>query len=178
MSDLPADKPSLQVRQGGVLALSGLALVELLRAIVEKGAACRFRARGRSMSPFIREGDVVTVCPCAASAVKLGQVVAFVNPSTGRLAVHRVVGLGQDGCLIQGDNEACPDGWVPYHSILGLVTRVERNGRSVRLGIGPERIPIVYLNRRGWLRPLVKRMRQVAHLRLRLRNDAYGPKST
>jgi len=172
MSHPRPTRPALHTRQGGVLSLPGPALIELLRAVTATGKPFRFRARGRSMSPFIREGDVITIAPCSATSVKLGQVVAFVNPSTGMLTVHRVVGIRRDACLMQGDNEGYPDGWVPRTCILGQVTRLERNGRPVRLGMGPERIWIALLHRVGWLRPLVRQARYLLRPKLRLRRDA------
>lgn len=168
MSSIVPNKPTLHIRQGGILSISGPALLEVLCAVLEKGKAFRFRARGRSMSPFIREGDVVTIHPCPAANLELGQVVAFVNPISGRLTVHRVVGVSPDACLIQGDNETCPDGWVPRACILGEVTRLERNGRPVRLGMGPERIWVALLQRVGWLRPLVRRARYLIRPNWRL----------
>ena len=43
---------------------------------------------------------------------------------------------------------------VSLPGILGRVTRIERAGRRVRLGLGPERALIAVLSRRGLLRPL------------------------
>jgi hypothetical protein len=40
--------------------------------------------------------------------------------------------------------------------LLGRVTRVERGGRRVRLGLGVERLPIAWLSRVGLLRVLAR----------------------
>ena len=47
--------------------------------------------RGWSMMPIIRDGDVITVAPQAQPLPGIGDVVAFVRPSSGHLVVHRVV---------------------------------------------------------------------------------------
>jgi hypothetical protein len=54
--------------------------------------------------------------------------------------------------LIQGDNmPEKPDGMIPREAIVGLVTRVERDSRRVRLGLGPERFLLALLSRYGLL---------------------------
>lgn len=135
--------------------LSMPVLVELLRAVLDRGAPFRFEAPGFSMSPFVRDGDAITVSPLSDAAPRLGDVVAFIRPETGKLVVHRVVGKRDGAFLIQGDNAEEADGPVPAANVLGRVTRVERDGKKVYLGQGPERYLIAFLTRWGLLRPLL-----------------------
>ena len=144
--------PSICKIEGSTL--SGSALITLLQAVLDKGVPFRFQATGFSMIPFVRDGDVITVAPLAGGTPGLGDVVAFVRPNTGKLAVHRVVGNLSSAFLIRGDNTQETDGLVPAGNILGRVTRVERDGRRVYLGLGPERYPIAFLTRLGLLRLL------------------------
>jgi hypothetical protein len=132
---------------GGELHLSNLGQLELLRAVVERGRPLRIRARGFSMSPFIRDGDVLTIAPMNGGGPRLGEVVAFVRLDTGRLAIHRVVARVGAGWLLRGDNCPEPDGVVPRRAILGVLVRVEREGRDVRLGLGAEARLIAWLQR-------------------------------
>ena len=141
--------------EGEDLSLSGPALVELLRAVLGKGAPFRFRVRGFSMSPFIKDGDVVTLSPLSVRSQRVGNVVAFLYPGSGKLAIHRVVEKKGDSSLIMGDSNPGPDGLIPEKNILGVVRKVERDGRRVYLGLGPERLVIAYLNRRRLLFPLL-----------------------
>ena len=145
----------LSCHQDGLLHLSAESLLDLLKAVIEKGAPFRFRATGTSMSPFIKDGDVVTVSPCPGRDVQLGDVVAIGPPPNGRLIVHRVVGRKGDHLFIQGDNRAEGDGLIPRVNIYGRVTRIERKGKAVTLGLGIERFLIAFLVRRGWLLPLM-----------------------
>jgi SOS-response transcriptional repressor LexA len=135
--------------------LSMPALVELLRAVLERGEPFRFEAPGFSMSPFIQDGDLITVAPLSGASPGRGDVVAFLRPGSGKLIVHRVVGKRGNAFLIRGDNAEESDDLVPAENVLGRVTKVERNGRRVRLGLGPERYLIAFLTRRGLLRPLL-----------------------
>jgi signal peptidase I len=157
-------KPVLFTKKGDELSLSGPALAELLTVVLDKGVPFRFRAKGLSMSPFILDGDLVTVSPMLDSSPRPGDVGAFVRPETGTLIVHRVVKRKGQCFLVKGDNTSGADGLIPEQNILGLVTMVERNGNKVLFGLGLERFLISFLSRRGWFCPLVSKMRKTVHL--------------
>jgi signal peptidase I len=125
-----------------------------MAAVLDKGTPFRFQAAGFSMTPFIRNGDVITIAP-GAFRVRFGDVVAFDLPPSGKLVVHRIVGRSRDGFIIKGDNSPSFDVGVPGSRILGRVARVERRGKRVRLGSGVERFAVAFLSRHGWLRPIV-----------------------
>ena len=112
------------------------------------------------MHPFIRDGEVVTISPVQERRLRLGDIVAFCHPETGRLTVHRIVMKNGAGILLRGDN--CPevDGMVPAVNILGRVTEVEGRNRINRLGWGPERLFLSLLSRYHLLQPLLDRIRQ------------------
>lgn len=147
----PEENATSYSHAGGSLPLSGPALVGLSRKILNKGIPFRFSAPGTSMSPFIRDRDVITLTPYRSASCRIGDVVAFVRPKTGRLVVHRVVGVSRDGCRIRGDNTPEEDGEIPHACIIGQVIRVEHSGKVVRFGLGPERCIIALLSRRRWL---------------------------
>lgn len=135
-------------------SVSSAAFAELMAAVLEKNVPFRFTAPGFSMTPFIRDGDIITIAPGSAR-LRAGDVVAFMNPCCGKLTVHRILHVSPAGYLIKGDNAPEPDGLVPVSIILGRVVRVEHDGRRVRLGLGVERVVIAWLSRRGWLMPAV-----------------------
>lgn len=140
------------VTEGGELRLSNLGQLELLRGMIERGVPLRTPVSGFSMKPFIRDGDVLTIAPLAGRPPEIGEVIAFIQPDSGRLAVHRVVSRTPSGWVLRGDN--CPesDGLVPPENLLGWVTAVERGGRRIRFGLGVERSLIGALNRgRAWM---------------------------
>jgi hypothetical protein len=165
----PIDAPRLLPAKAEALPLSGQALLELMQAVLARGVPFRFCARGWSMVPFIRDGDVITVSPLRDALPRVGEVVAFVRPGAGNLVVHRVVARRGTDLAIQGDSVADHgDGIIPAACLVGRVTRVEREGRDVWLGLGPERTAIAWLSRTGllmplgtwlatWLKPLLRR---------------------
>jgi hypothetical protein len=153
------------------ILLSAAALRQLMGDVLARGAAFRFRAGGHSMLPFIQDGDLLCIHPQEPCDLRVGHVVAYVPPGRSGLVVHRLVGRSKGTFLLQGDNlPGGPDGLVPGEYILGRVVSVERHGKPVRLGLGPERWAIALLSRAGWLRPLVGPLAHLASRRPTVRS--------
>jgi hypothetical protein len=136
-------------------------LGELLRDILATGLCCRFRSKGHSMSPFVEDGDIVTVSPLRDACATFGRLVAFHCPRTGKLIIHRVIGTKGNQYLTKGDNASEPDCLIPKKDVLGCVWQIERNGRRIYLGLGMERLAIGFLSRMGLLCSFVRSWRWV-----------------
>jgi signal peptidase I len=144
-------RPVFFVRKGEEFPLSGAALTGLLKAVLAKGASLRFRAKGFSMSPFIKDGDVITVSPLQNTLLRIGDIVAFIHPETGKLIVHRLVKRIDNSYFITGDNILQRDDLIPKKNILGRVTKLERANKRIFLGLGPERHLIALSSRKKLL---------------------------
>jgi hypothetical protein len=145
------------------LSLSSNALAGIMQDVLFKGRAFRFRAMGWSMSPFILDGDVITVEPLCDGTPEVGDIVAFINPKSERLIVHRIVSREKDVYCIQGDNQAI-DGKVVVRleHIVGRITSIERAGRNIRLGLGPEKRIIALFSRKQLLQSALVRLRPLS----------------
>ena len=143
--------PPRYVVSGADLSLSNQGQLELLHEMMRRGLPLRMPVRGSSMAPCIRDEDVVTVAPMDQEDPRVGQVVAFITPSLGRLALHRVISRSAEGWVVRGDGCLEADGVVTRDAMLGRVTRVERNGREVRFGEGRMGASIAWLSRTGLL---------------------------
>jgi len=152
---------------GGEFSLSGKALLKLLSAVLEKGMPFRFMAKGTSMRPFIKNGDVITITPLSGGPLSLGDVAIFLCLDTGKAMVHRVVGKQGDSFLMKGDNSPHPDGLIPKNGILGRISKVERNGADVSFGLGHARFLIAILSRTGLLSVLVRPVRKFCRFIIR-----------
>jgi signal peptidase I len=128
-------------------------LILLLREVIGKGAVLRFQARGYSMSPFIKHGDIITVAPLKNS-IKTGDVVAFIGNGK-KLIVHRIIGKIKNSFVIKGDNLSEADGVIPENNILGYVRKVERDGTNISLGLGNEQFLIALFSRLKILKYLI-----------------------
>ena len=153
--NLQQNKPIPLVPEDGRRSLSGTALAELLKDVLRKGSPLTLRARGFSMSPFIKDGDDVTLFPMNGVSPGLGDVAAYIHEGTGMPFIHRVVGKKGNTYLLKGDNATEADGLICESNILGCVRIVERRGLRVFFGLGPERFLIAFLTRRGLLSPLL-----------------------
>jgi hypothetical protein len=128
---------------------------EILTALIAENRPFRFQARGDSMGPFILHGDTVTVAPFTRQPPRVGEVVAYVHPESGRFLLHRVIGRKRDGCLIQGDNLRYPDGLIPKERLWGRIIQVERDSHPAFWGRGLAGRIIALLQRARLLRILV-----------------------
>lgn len=154
MSKPKFNSPHINDHKAEDLNLSNDALLSLMRAVLEKGLPFRFRARGWSMSPFIKDGDVITVSPLRDIQPGLGDVIAFTHPLKKRVIVHRVIGKKRADFIIHGDSvDENPHDIVPCQNLLGQVIEVNRNGKNVWLGLGLERYFIAWFSRAGLLIP-------------------------
>ena len=143
----PEEKGTSYVHEGGSCSISNKYLIDIIRDVLARDLRFRFEAPGFSMSPFIRDRDIITLIPYYGTSCSIGVVVAFVRPGTGQLVVHRIVAASKDGWRLKGDNNPEEDGVIPHAAILGQVIRVERAGKSIRPGLGPERVIIALLSR-------------------------------
>jgi len=109
------------------------ASLEIGRVLAERDGLT-FRAAGTCMYPTVRPGDVLRIRPCAIRDVELGDIAVCRRPT--HLFSHRVVETGTDGernyiitrpdRIPEGD-----DGPTDEEDFLGIVTSIERGGRSV-----------------------------------------------
>ena len=140
---------------------SGLAEVRqdlvglLLSKLLKEGRPVQVEVTGSSMTPFIRSHDLATLRPRADERLGIGQVVAVLQPGR-RLVVHRVVGRSAGKLVTRGDAASAPDAPAKDADVIAVVGRVERQGRRIRLGLGPERWLLGLLSRVGLLMALLR----------------------
>jgi|LSQX01.3.fsa_nt_gb signal peptidase I len=137
-------------------------LAILIRAATVGGNAISFNAPGGSMYPFIHSGDKIVISPIDARSIRTGDVLTFVHNPSGRVLAHRVIKIEKDRYLCKGDNSAYQaDGWIGFDDVLGRVERVLRNGKAIRLGLGPEKLVIALLSRWKILVPIFDFRRRI-----------------
>lgn len=137
--------------------LSGRSLIELMEAVLNKGYPFRFCAKGWSMTPFIRDGDTITISPLQDRSPGFGEIIAFENLELDKLVVHRVIGRNNGKYILRGDSiTGKSSDIVSPGLLLGHVTGIERNEKKLGLGLGTERYLIALLSRMDLLIPLSK----------------------
>ena len=149
-SSLEVPRGSLDIEEY-LHPFSGATVVELVRTLFAEGISVRLPAKGAIMSPFIKPGDLVILSSLGTRKPLIGDVVMFVRPTTQRIFIQRVIKRAMDSYLVKGDAAQEAMGIVARADILGRVTMVERSGKTIRLGLGPERVLIALLSRKGLL---------------------------
>ena len=105
-------------------------LEEIAQEILQRGKMFAFTAQGTSMSPFIRDGDMIQIKQ--QPRYHVGDVV-LLKTQFG-LLVHRIITLSPAGVLTRGDNSPANDhGPIGLESILGRVIRVHGSGLNFHL---------------------------------------------
>lgn len=127
------------------LQCSGADFYELGKDLVGSGHTLRFAVGGRSMFPFLRDGDIIQVAPSSITGLRLGDIIFY--RSGERLLAHRVVGFvttSEGRCArARGDAFLQEDAPVAEAELIG---RVESLSRQFRDGWHQ-----ISLNR-GWMR--------------------------
>ncbi len=113
------------------IKLSGKVMIELIRTVHEKKKDFRFKASGNSMNPAIRNDDIITITPVRNSPLGYGEIVAFRHPGSGSLIIHRITSIKSKKYSIKGDNSDIADRNIPGENIIGVIIKVERNGKAL-----------------------------------------------
>jgi ribosomal protein S18 acetylase RimI-like enzyme len=144
------------ITYGSELSLSNPGQLALLERMAERGVPLRTSVRGFSMHPFICDRDILIITPVDEYELILGDIVAFTNPDSGRLVIHRIIEKTATGWLLKGDNCLEADGVIDEKKIIGRVTCIERGEKEIRFGLGIEKKLIAFLNRCNGLAYLKK----------------------
>ncbi len=118
---------------------SSAELVGLFEDILSRGLGLRVRVTGRSMIPFLKGGEVLTIKKVASSTLNIGDLILCKNPSDAPL-VHRIIKKkrGPDGLAVfqtKGDALISFDEPVASHGVLGKVCKIERILPSGRMDL-------------------------------------------
>jgi hypothetical protein len=100
---------------------------ELAAESLRRGNTVRLRARGGSMLPFLRDGDLLEIRPASGAEVRIGDVICY-EPPSGGLCLHRVIAREERGLVTRGDALTYVD-TVAAGALLGRVIARERRGR-------------------------------------------------
>jgi signal peptidase I len=108
-------------------------LLGLFEDILNANLKLRIRATGRSMVPFLRGGEILTIQKIPVKSLRIGDLIFF-KTKDGFPLLHRIVRKKFNGnkLLIQTKGDALIgfDEPVTEHSILGKVCTVEKTELS------------------------------------------------
>jgi GNAT superfamily N-acetyltransferase len=144
------------------VSLGRIDLEALSTEVLGRGGTFCFQARGSSMLPFIRSGDLLAIQPVEAAMLQVGDVAFYWAAARGP-TVHRVVsceaGDGQAALFMRGDAHSGPGERVSPEQVLGRVVSVQRSDRVLHLDRSARRLAA-----RLWVRtsPFAPRLLRLA----------------
>ena len=109
----------------------------LFEDILKSGSALRVKVTGRSMTPFLRGGEILTLKKADCSSLKRGDLILFRN-TAGYPILHRIVQTIREksraiAFQTKGDALIAFDDPVQENEILGKVCRIEKGPRSINM---------------------------------------------
>lgn len=107
-----------------------LTLIRLFEDILCTGSILCVKVTGRSMAPFLRGGEIVTLKNVPCASMHRGDLIFFRNAQLFP-TLHRIVQKrkGLDGTitfLTKGDALRALDEPIPGHKVLGKVVKIEK----------------------------------------------------
>lgn len=105
----------------------------LAAELVASGRPLCLRALGTSMLPTIWPGDLLLVNHCEPDQITTGDIIRFMQ--AGRFVIHRVIDIyhaeGKTSWVTRGDSVTREDAPVEANQLLGRVSAICRNGRTI-----------------------------------------------
>ena len=121
---------------------------ELAAAILEHRDSFEFVARGRSMRPHIRSGDVAHAERAEPASLRRGDVILY-RSDRGQITAHRIVRVeaeeGRPVFVAAGDAFPVSRERVPADRILARVVGLRRGGKRIDLTAAPRRFAAAVL---------------------------------
>lgn len=127
------------------------ALFPVMQEAFARGNSVTFTPYGNSMCPMLREGRDRVELQAPLSPLQIGDVVLY-RLEGGQFVLHRIVGSGERGWYVRGDNQKDADYPVSDAQIFARMTAFTRNGRSHSARGGLDRF---YFRTARWTRLLI-----------------------
>jgi signal peptidase I len=107
--------------------------VGIFEDILRSGLSLRLQATGKSMTPFLTGGEILTIKKVPAASLRIGDLIFF-KTHEGFPLIHRIVKRQQEehGSLFhtKGDAVLGMDNMISEINVLGKVCRVEQVRRD------------------------------------------------
>ncbi|MFB0565181.1 MAG: signal peptidase I [Candidatus Aminicenantaceae bacterium] len=109
-------------------------LSEIFIDQLSRGNSIRMTIKGRSMHPFIKRNDVVTVKPIKLKETRIGDIIAYRRGSpSNTLTLHRMIIKRQNYIVTKGDANRHGDPPIYLENIFGKAIIIERNCKVINL---------------------------------------------
>ena len=133
----------------------------IAQEVLGRGRILRFKAKGESMSPSIRDGDILEITPVNGEEIRAGNII-FYHVGKKRMVAHRVTKriIENDKLifLTRGDSNIGEEEKVHPEQIMGRVKAIERKERRIRIDYGWNRLKYIFYLK---ISPLLIKLRRI-----------------
>lgn len=114
--------------------------LRLFEDVLKTGSSLRIRVTGRSMVPFLKGGEILTIRRVSYNSLRRGDLILFRSKYDSPV-LHRIIRIkpSYDKAYIfhtKGDASRLPDDPVHQNEVMGKVCKVQKNSYDA----GPENI--------------------------------------
>jgi hypothetical protein len=103
-----------------------------VKTLLAKDKQVRIPVRGRSMRPFLLDGDTAVLSPVCDHTVKWGDIV-LASTTTNRIVLHRVVFREKETVWLMGDAHSRQKEQAMKGDIFAFVTTIYNKGKELRM---------------------------------------------
>ena len=106
---------------------------ELLTTQLKDGGTVRFKPKGTSMLPTLRQGvDEVVISTLKKKPKKYD--ILFYRRANGQFVLHRLIKMHKGEYVMRGDHQFEYEYSITDDNIIGVVSEIYRDGRCIKRG--------------------------------------------
>jgi ribosomal protein L24 len=103
-----------------------------VKTLLDKGNQVRIPVKGRSMRPFLKDGDTVILASKNDRSVRWGDIVLACT-TTNRIVLHRVVYRKKDTIWLMGDAHSRQKEQTMKIDVLAVAISAHRKGKELKI---------------------------------------------
>lgn len=106
-------------------------LYPIIKEQLENGGTVKIPITGTSMLPLLVQGrDFVVLKSCEKAEIN---DIIFYRRDNGAFVLHRIIGIDDKGYILCGDNQWVKEYGIKDHNIIGVVTEIHRDGKTIEI---------------------------------------------
>ena len=103
-----------------------------VKALLDEGKQVRIPVKGKSMRPFLRDGETVEIIPATGRQVHWGDIV-LARTGTGQIVLHRVTRRKKDRLWLMGDANSAQKEEITVGDVWAFTVTVYRKGKKRKI---------------------------------------------
>jgi hypothetical protein len=103
-----------------------------VKVLLDEGKKVRITVKGRSMRPFLEDGDTVVLAPVSVRPIRWG-VIVLARTSLCGIVLHRVALMGKDRIWLMGDAHSRQRERTTKKEVLAVVVSACRKEKELKL---------------------------------------------